>query len=109
MNKPSANGDNGGRDASGRFTNGNPGGTGNPYAKKTAELRSAMIKAVSKKDIHLIVTKLIAEAKGGSVRAAELLFNRVFGAPVPVDVLEQLDHLEQKAIEIERAKEHEHE
>ena len=49
MVKPSTKGSNG-RDEHGRFLPGHPGGPGNPHAKQTGKLRSAMLKAVTEKD-----------------------------------------------------------
>ncbi|MDD5728621.1 MAG: hypothetical protein PHV59_08665 [Victivallales bacterium] len=101
---PSTNGDNGGRDSAGRFTKGNPGGKGNPYAKQVAQLRAAMMKAVTKKDIQDIVKKLVTEAKTGNIRAIDLLLTRIFGTPVSVDVLEEINEMEQAINEFREAK-----
>ena len=59
---PSPNGPNG-RDTQGRFTKGNPGGPGNPYALQAGRLRSAMLKAVTEDDIRAVVAKLVELAK----------------------------------------------
>ena len=77
---PSTNGDNG-RNADGHFTKGNPGGPGNPFARRTAQLRSAMIRAVSEQDVAVIIQKLVAEAKEGDVSAAREVLTRVLGRP----------------------------
>ena len=66
--QPSANGSNG-RDSRGRFTVGNAGGPGNPYGRKTAQIRSALMRAVKIQDIREIVRALIDRAKGGDVVA----------------------------------------
>ena len=50
--KPSANGDNGGRDALGRFGPGNAGGPGNPHARKVAQLRTALLRSVKASDLR---------------------------------------------------------
>ncbi len=78
---PSPNGPNGGRDAQGRFAKGWKGGPGNPHAKHTGELRSALLKAISPEDLEAIVAKLIEQAKGGDVASAKELFDRIFGRP----------------------------
>jgi hypothetical protein len=44
-----------GREANGRFAAGNPGGPGNPYARKVAELRKEMVNFVSVEDLMHIV------------------------------------------------------
>ena len=80
MNEPSPNGDNG-RDAAGRFQPGNPGGPGNPFAKRVAELRSALLEAVGAEDVKHVVKALADKAKGGDVAAAKVLLDRLFGQP----------------------------
>jgi len=54
MRAPSPNGGNG-RNAAGRFVEGNVGGPGNPHAKEVARLRSAMLNAVTVDDLRAIV------------------------------------------------------
>lgn len=76
--EPSANGVNG-RDAAGRFAEGNLGGPGNPHAKEVARLRSAMLNAVTVDDLRAIVTKLVDQAKAGSVPAAKEILDRCLG------------------------------
>lgn len=80
--KPSNNGANG-RDAKGRFTKGNPGGDGNPYAKQTAKLRAALYKAVTVEDIDVIVKKMVNKARLGDTHAAQFVFDRIFGKALP--------------------------
>ena len=77
---PSPNGDNG-RDASGRFVAGNPGGPGNPHARQVGQLRSALIEAVTDKDIERIFATLVRRAIEGDVRAAKEVLDRVLGRP----------------------------
>ena len=94
--QPSTNGDNGrDRDERGRFTTGNSGGPGNPYARRVAQLRSALIACVTDDDLQQVASAMIAAAKGGDVAAARLLFDRVLGPAVPVDVIEKIEALEQ--------------
>ena len=69
VHSPSPDGANG-RDAGGRFTRGNPGGPGNPFARRIAELRRAAIATVTEDDIQAVITALIAKAKQGDVAAA---------------------------------------
>ena len=47
--------------------------------RRTAQLRSAVIRAVSEQDIVAIIQKLIAEARDGDVSAAREVLTRVFG------------------------------
>jgi hypothetical protein len=94
MAEPSTTGDNGGRDAGGRFGPGNKCAKGNPYARRVARLRSALVRAVRPHDLTEIVRKLIAKAKAGDVVAARELFGRVLGAPLAADIEDRLTRLE---------------
>jgi hypothetical protein len=98
---PSPNGLNG-RDAHGRFSAGNPGGPGNPNAKQVAELRSAMLSAVSVEQMRDIITKLIELARSGDVRAIKEVLGRTLGKPVEADFMERLDALETELREREK-------
>ena len=70
-----------GRDANGRFKKGEyeggPGGS--PYAKQAAELKAALYKAVTPKDIEEIAEKLLAKAKRADIPAIKELFDRLWG------------------------------
>jgi hypothetical protein len=79
---PSANGDNGERDALGRFRPGNKGGPGNPVARKTAAIRKALFAAVRPADVKAVVRALISQAKAGDVPAIKELFDRLIGKSV---------------------------
>lgn len=67
------------RDARGRFSKGNPGGPGNPMAKRTAEIRSLLMNAVSDEDLTGIVRALVSRAKAGDVPAAREVLDRLAG------------------------------
>jgi len=90
---PSTNGPNG-RDSAGRFLPGHPGGPGNPFARRVAELRSALLSAVSAEDLRDIIAAMIGAAKNGDVAAAKLVFERVLGQPEAADLLQQVAELE---------------
>jgi len=92
---PSTNGDNG-RQAGGRFAQGNAGGPGNPHAKRVAKLRTALFKAVSPDDLKAVVAALLKSAKGGDVAAARELLQRLLGPPEALDFVERLEGMEQK-------------
>ncbi len=94
MVKPTPNGPNG-RDERGRFAPGHPGGPGNPHAKQTGKLRSAMLKAVTEKDMRAVVMKLVELAKSGNVPAAKEVLDRCLGRPVEADLIERLDQVEE--------------
>jgi hypothetical protein len=80
-----------GRDASGRFAPGNPGGPGNPYARKVAELRKEMVNFVSVDDLKHVVFAIKMKAERGDVAAAKLLFQYVLGKPLPAVDPDRLD------------------
>ena len=75
---PSPNGANG-RGAGGRFAKGNPGGPGNPYGRRLAEIRSVLMSAVSDDDLRAIASMLVEKAKGGDVMAAREVLDRMLG------------------------------
>ena len=70
-----------GHDANGRWAKGNPGGPGNPFARKVAQLRKAILDNVTEEDLLAIVEAL--KAKEGSVGAAKLLLSYALGKPAP--------------------------
>ncbi len=80
MTLPSPNGRNG-RDATGRFTTGNPGGPGNPHGRHVAALRLALLESVSDAQLKAIMGKLVKMALAGDVLAAREVLNRVVGRP----------------------------
>ena len=68
-----------GRTARGRFAQGNPGGPGNPYARRTAALRSALLDAVTEQDIRAVARALVKRAKAGEIPAIRELLDRLLG------------------------------
>jgi len=70
-----------GRDNRGRFTRANPGGPGNPFARRTAQLRRVLSGAVSEADMEAVARKLLEMARAGDVAAARLLLAYVLGQP----------------------------
>src|SRR6266487_718296 len=83
-----------GRDQHGRFTKGNPGGIGNPHARKVAALRSALLKTVTEEDVIAVAQRLIEQAKEGDVAAARLLFAYALGKPQEAPDPDALDRHE---------------
>ena len=79
MPPPSPNG----RSARGRFARGNPGGPGNPHAKRTSLLRAALLEAVTEDDIRAVAHGLVAKARSGDTAAARELLDRVIGKVRP--------------------------
>ena len=90
---PSANGATG-RDQRGRFAKGNAGGPGNPFARRTAQLRRVLSTAVSEEDIAAVARHLLERAKAGDVAAAKLLFAYAIGQPTPAVDPDTLDRQE---------------
>jgi len=68
-----------GRTARGRFAQGNLGGPGNPYARRTAALRSALLDAVTEADIRAVARALVKRAKAGEIPAIRELLDRLLG------------------------------
>ena len=81
MSKRSTNGTSG-RTSTGQFAKGNPGGPGNPYARRVARLRATLLDAVGENGLADIVQGMITAAKGGDVAAAKLLLSYLLGKPV---------------------------
>jgi len=73
--------ENTGRDAQGRFIPGNPGGPGNPYGRRVAELRKIMLECVTDSEMRIIVGELVVQAKCGKLAAIKLLFQYILGKP----------------------------
>jgi hypothetical protein len=72
-----------GRDVRGRFTAGNRGGPGNPYARRVAHLRSIVLECVTDQDMRDIVNQLVVIARLGDLAAIKLLFQYALGKPAP--------------------------
>jgi len=87
---PPGDGQNG-RDGRGRFTPGNKGGPGNPFARRTARLRSLLLEAVTDEDMQLMAQKLVVLAKAGDLAAMKLLFGYVIGKPIPCTDPDRVD------------------
>jgi hypothetical protein len=86
------------RDQRGRFTAGNRGGPGNPFARQTAVLRQALVNAVSEKDIADIAAVLLEKARQGDVAASRLVFAYALGKPAAAADPDTLDQQEMKTL-----------
>lgn len=83
--QPSPNGPN--RDALGRFAEGNPGGPGNPLAKRVADVKRAFLEAVTVEDIAAIARRLVQDARAGDNVAAKIILERTLGKDAnPIEV-----------------------
>jgi hypothetical protein len=87
-----------GRESNGRFAKGNPGGSGNPFARQTAALRRELVESVTAEDIRQIAQRLLQQAKEGDVPSARLLFSYAIGRPAPVVDPDTLDQQEWQAL-----------
>jgi hypothetical protein len=70
-----------GRDAQGRFAEGNRGGPGNPFARQVAALRCGLVARLTPQDLADVADALLRQAKEGSVAAAKLLLSYALGKP----------------------------
>lgn len=80
-----------GRDVNGRFRPGNPGGPGNPFARKVASLRKALLDSVSEEDLKEIVEILKTEARRGDKGAIRLIFQYCIGKPAQPQDPDRMD------------------
>jgi hypothetical protein len=92
--QPSTTAANGDRGPGGKFAPGNKAAKGNPFARKAAQLRSALFRAVSATDLRAIVKSLVADAKTGDTTAAKLVLAYTLGDPQPADLISRLENLE---------------
>ena len=77
--KPSANGDNGRDEKTGRFLAGNSCSPGNPFTGKVMRLKTALLDAVDEQDLHDVIATLVHKARDGDVAAAKVLLDRMLG------------------------------
>jgi hypothetical protein len=68
-------------DAKGRFVRGNSGGPGNPFARQVAELRQALLDAVTADKMRRLVEALLERAMNGDNGAARLVLQYTLGKP----------------------------
>jgi hypothetical protein len=71
----------GGRDANGRFAQGNPGGPGNPYYRRQAQLKRILLASVTEEDIQSVMQVLVGLARGGDLAAIKQFLEYVVGKP----------------------------
>jgi hypothetical protein len=80
------------RAANGQFAPGNIGGPGNPYNRKVAALRQAMLETITPEDLQEVLAAVLFKAKMGDLAAAKLLLSYTIGKPgaaVDPDTLDQ--------------------
>jgi hypothetical protein len=83
-----------GRDAKGRFAKGNGLGRGNPFARRVAALRSALLEEVDDEKFRRMVRDLVEMALSKDLAAMKLVFQYVLGRPTPMVNPDDLDRLE---------------
>ena len=79
------------RDILGRFTPGNPGGPGNPFARLVAELRKIAVEAVPREKLRAIFVKISDLALEGNVQAAKFVTSYLIGKPLPASDPDRMD------------------
>src|SRR6476469_7475174 len=80
-----------GRDVQGRFRKNNPGGPGNPFARKVAALRKALLDSVSEQDLKEMVEALKLKALQGDTSAIRLILQYCVGKPEPPKDPDRMD------------------
>ena len=65
--------------ADARFTRGNRGGPGNPFARQVAVLRRTQLDALTPDRMRSLAFKLVRRAETGDMAAATLLFRYALG------------------------------
>ncbi len=83
-----------GRDGKGRFARGNKYGPGNPFARQTAALRSALLRKLTEEQIERVADKLIEQALEGDLAAIRLVLLYAIGKPTPAMNPDDLDRQE---------------
>ena len=96
MSSPSPNGSNG-RGTGGRFTPGNKGGPGNPYAARVGRWREQLAAALTDKEFSGVIRALIKAARAGESWAVREVLDRSLGKPIEADLVARLEALEEVA------------
>jgi hypothetical protein len=91
-----------GRRTNGTFAPGHKFSKGNPHAAKIQKLRCSLLAAVSASNLKAVIKALIAEAEAADVAAAKLLFDRLLGPSLPLDMEARMISLEEKLETLQR-------
>jgi hypothetical protein len=83
-----------GRDGKGRFAKGNKYGPGNPFARQTAALRSALLRQLTEEQIEQVAALLLQKALEGDLAAIRLVLLYAIGKPTPAVNPDDLDREE---------------
>lgn len=79
------------RAANGRFKKGNAGGAGNPFGRRLAALREAILRVVTPDVLEKIFAMLEKKASEGDVAATKLLLQYSVGKPKPMVEPDRVD------------------
>jgi hypothetical protein len=80
-----------GRDSKGRFTRGNKGGPGNPFAASVAKLRQAALEIVTPQEIQGVFRVLLLRAQTGHLASIKLLLAYTIGQPAATVDPDEID------------------
>ncbi len=64
---------------------------GNPFTRRVAALRQALVEAVNKEDLAAIARTMVEKARAGDVAAARFVASYVVGKPAPAPDPDRLD------------------
>ena len=70
-----------GRDSQGRFAKGHPGGPGNPFYRRQAQLKRVLLESITEDDVRSVVQVLLGLARGGDLAAIKLYLQYAAGKP----------------------------
>lgn len=102
---PLPKGSKGDRDENGRFLPGHTiPGPGAPYAKRVAELRTALLDAVTPEDVAAMLPAMIDKAKSGDSVAFRILAPYLLGRPVEAADREAMELPEKRPIVLQLAR-----
>jgi len=83
-----------GRSADGRFARGNRFGPGNPFYRKQAEFRRAVLELFTPEDVMSLLRVMLALGRNGDVAAAKVFLEYVVGKPHKAPDPDREDHHE---------------
>ncbi len=99
-----------GRNHQGHFTQGNPGGPGNPYARQVAKLRKKVLQVIGEDQMEEIILELFQLATKGNLQAIKVLLQYTLGKPaeaqnpdlVDVEEWDQMKTASEKVFQADR-------
>src|SRR5262245_40912139 len=79
------------RGTDGRFITGNPGGPGNPFARRVAHIKRRLLERLTDDKLDALIDKLIDLGIEGDVAAAKVVLQYALGKPVEQPHPDRLD------------------